>query len=240
MAEKKTASKKPELKIDTAEMAQAGLHFGHKTSKIHPKMKPYLFGARNGVHLIDLEKSAEKLKEALKFIQWWISEGKELVFIGTKIQLKGAVKETAEECGLPHVAERWLGGTFTNFEAIKKRVDYFKDLENKKKQGELEKYTKKERAQIDKEIASLQLKFGGIRDLAQLPDAVFVADMRKDHLAIREAKAKGIKVVAICDTNTDPSVADYFIPGNDDAISSVKYILDKIKEVVLKAKPKTK
>ena len=150
------------------------------------------------------------------------------------------MKEAAEECGLPYVAERWLGGTFTNFEAIKKRVDYFKDLENKKKQGELEKYTKKERAQIDKEIASLQLKFGGIRDLAQLPDAVFVADMRKDHLAIREAKAKGIKVVAICDTNTDPSVADYFIPGNDDAISSVKYILDKIKEVVLKAKPKTK
>jgi len=240
MAEKKTASKKPELKIDTAEMARVGLHFGHKTSKIHPKMKPYLFGARNGVHLIDLEKSAEKLKEALKFIQGLISEGKVLVFIGTKIQLKGAVKETAEECGLPHVAERWLGGTFTNFEAIKKRVDYFKDLENKKKQGELEKYTKKERAQIDKEIASLQLKFGGIRDLAQLPDAVFVADMRKDHLAIREAKAKGIKVVAICDTNTDPSVADYFIPGNDDAISSVKYILDKIKEVVLKAKPKTK
>ena len=232
----KTKVSEKDFKIDAEEMAQAGLHFGHKTSKIHPRMKPYLFGARNGVHLIDLEKTAEKLKEALKFIQELISEAKTLILIGTKIQVKEAVKNTAEECGLPYVAERWLGGTFTNFEAIKKRVDYFKDLENKKNQGELEKYTKKERAQIDKELATLQLKFGGIRALTQLPDAIFVTDMRKDILAIKEAKAKGIKVVAISDTNTDPALVDYFIPANDDAVSSIKYILDKVKEAILKAK----
>jgi len=238
MAEVKSKNKpkKTEIKIDAEEMAQDGLHFGHKTSKIHPRMKPYLFGARNGVHLIDLEKTAEKLKEALKFIQELISEGKTLIFIGTKIQIKDALKNTAEECGLPYVSERWLGGTFTNFDAIKKRVEYFKDLESKKKQGELEKYTKKERAQFDKELARLQLKFGGIKTLTQLPDAIFVTDIIKDNLAIKEAKAKGIKVVAISDTNSDPAMADYPIPANDDAISSVKYILDKVKEVILKAR----
>ena len=232
----KEKPKKEDFKINTEEMAQAGLYFGHKTSKIHPRMKPYLFGARNGVHLIDLEKTAEKLKEALKFIQKLISEGKTLIFVGTKIQVKDLVKNTAEECGLPYVTERWLGGTFTNFDIIKKRIEYFKDLENKKKEGELEKYTKKERAQIDKELAALQVKFGGIKTLSQLPDAIFVLDIKKDDLAIREAMAKGIKVVGISDTNTDPALADYPIPGNDDAVSSVKYILDKVKDVILKAK----
>ena len=194
--------------IDIEEMAQLGVYFGHRTSRVHPKMKPYLFGARNGVHIIDLEKTAEKLKEALNFIQQLISENKVLLLVGTKIQAKDLVKSTAEECGLPYVSKRWLGGTFTNFETIKKRIDYFKSLEKKKTEGEFEKYTKKERADIDKELRDLELKVGGIKNLIQLPEAIFVLDMKKDGLAIKEAKRKGVKVIALADTNSDPTLAD--------------------------------
>jgi len=239
MPETKKKIKETDFKLSSEEMAQAGLHLGHRTSKIHPKIKPYLFGVRNGVHIIDLEKTAEKFKEALKFIQELISENKNLVLIGTKIQMKNMLKATAEECGLPYVSERWIGGTFTNFENIKKRVDYFKDLERKKAEGELEKYTKKERAIFDKELLKLESKFGGIKNLAQLPDAIFVADMKKEISAIKEAKMRGIKIIAIAHTNVDPTLADYPIPANDDAVVSVKYILEKIKDAILKAKPKT-
>ncbi|MFH1462467.1 MAG: 30S ribosomal protein S2 [bacterium] len=231
-------AKKAGLNIDPEEMAQAGVHFGHRTSSIHPKMKPYLYGVRNTINIIDPEKTAEKLKEALKFIEGFVAEGKTLLLVGTKIQAKSLVENTAKECDLPYVSERWLGGTFTNFEILKKRVEYFKDLEKKKKDGELEKYTKKERSKIDREIMSLEKKFGGIKNLFQLPDAIFVLDMKKDALAIKEAKMKGIKVIGIADTNVDPSLADYPIPANDDAISAIKYILDKLKETILKAKPK--
>lgn len=234
-----TKTKKDDLKIDAEEMAKAGLHFGHRTSRVHPKMKPFLFGVRNGVHLIDLEKTAEKLKEALDFIRQLISEEKILLLTGTKVQMKELVKSAAKDCNLPYVAERWLGGTFTNFETIKKRIDYFKDMEKKKAEGEFEKYTKKERIEIDKELRDLETKVGGIKELTKLPDAIFVLDMKKDRLAVKEAKSKGVKVIALCDTNCDPSLADYPIPANDDAISSVKYILDKVKETILSAKLKT-
>jgi len=224
--------KEVDFKLDTEEMAQAGVHFGHRTSRVHPKMKPYLYGVRNTVHIIDLEKTKEKFEEALKFIQELISENKILLLVGTKIQVKDLVKEIAKDCGLPYVNERWLGGTFTNFETLKKRIEYFKDLEKKKAEGELEKYTKKERAKIDQELRDLERKFGGIRDLEKLPDAIFVIDMKKDDLAVKEAKMKGVKVIGISDTNVDPTLADYPIPANDDAISSVKYILEKVKEVI--------
>ncbi len=229
-------TKKIEIKFDSEEMVQSGLHFGHRSSRVHPKMKPYLCGVRNGVHIIDLEKATEKLKEALKFIQKLISEGKVLFLIGTKIQIKDLVKTVAKDCSLPYVSERWLGGTFTNFEIIKKRIEYFKDLERKRKEGELEKYTKKERAKIDRELRNLQIKFGGIKDLTQLPDAIFVLDMKKDALSIKEARMMGIKVIGIADTNVDPTLADYPIPANDDAVSSVRYILEKVKEAIIKAK----
>lgn len=228
----KAKTKKADFKIDPEEMAKAGVHFGHRTSRVHPKMKPYLYGVRNTVHIIDLEKTAEKLKEALKFIQELIAENKILLLVGTKIQVKDLVKEIAKDCNLPYVNERWLGGTFTNFEVIKKRIEYFKDLEKKKKEGELEKYTKKERAKIDQELRDLEIKFEGIKNLERLPDAIFVLDMKKDDLAVKEARMKGIKVIGIADTNVDPTLADYPIPANDDAISSVKYILEKVKEVI--------
>ena len=233
---KKTKIKKTDFNIDPEEMAQVGLHFGHRTSRVHPKMKPYLYGVRNTVHIIDLEKTAEKLKKALEFIQQIISEEKILLIVGTKIQIKDLVKKMAEECGLPYITERWLGGTLTNFETIKKRVEYFKDLEKKRKSEEIEKYTKKEKAKIDQELRILEEKFGGIKNLERLPDVIFVLDMRKDDLAIKEAKMKNLKVISIADTNVDPTLADYPIPANDDAITSVKYILDKVKEVILKAK----
>lgn len=230
-------AKKEEFNLDTEEMARAGLHFGHRTSSINPKMKPYLLGVRSTVHIIDLEKTKEKFIEALGFIQELISENKALLLVGTKIQIKDLVKGVAKDCGLPYVAERWLGGTFTNFGTILKRIDYFKDLEKKKTEGELEKYTKKERAKIDQDLRDLETKFGGIKDLTRLPDAVFVCDMKNDKLAVKEARMKGIKVIGICDTNVDPTLADYPIPANDDAQSSVKYILEKAKEVILNAKP---
>ena len=225
-----------DFKLDIEEMAKAGLHFGHRISRGHPKMRPYLAGVRNTVHIIDLEKTKEKLVEALSFLQQLILENKILLIVGTKVQVKELVKNMAEELNLPYVTERWLGGTFTNFEVIKKRVEYFKELERKKKEGELEKYTKKEKAKIDQELKDLERKFGGIKNLERLPDAILVLDMKKDNLAVKEARMKGIKVIAISHTNVDPTLADYPIPANDDAISSVKYILDKVKETILKAR----
>jgi small subunit ribosomal protein S2 len=237
MAESKKRKEKEDgsgFGINLDDMAKAGLQFGHRISKIHPKMSLYISGVKNTIHLIDIEKSAEEFKKTLKFIQRLVSENKTIVLVGTKVQLKQLVKEFAEECGLPYVNERWLGGTITNFVTIKKRIDYFKDLEERKRKGELEKYTKKEREKINESLRKFEIKFGGIKNLENLPDAVFVLDMRKDFLAIREAKRKKIPVIGIADTNVDPELADYVIPANDDAISSIKYILGKVKEVILK------
>jgi len=236
---KKDMVSEDEFNLNLEEMAKTGLQFGHKTSKCHPKMEPYLYGVRNTIHIIDLEKSKEKLVQALEFVKNLISEEQTLLIIGTKIQSKDLVKNFVKDSGLPYINERWLGGTFTNFETIKKRIDYFKDLEKKKNEGQLEKYTKKERAGIEKELKDLEIKFGGIKNLEKLPDAIFVLDMEKDLLAVKEARKKGIKVIGISDTNCDPTLADYPILASDDTISSIQYILEKVKEVILKAKPKT-
>lgn len=225
-----------DIKLDVKEMAEAGLHFGHKVSKSHPKMKPYIFGIRNTIHIIDLEKTKEKLKEALKFFQQLILEKKKILIVGTKIQLRELVKKFAEEFSFPYVNHRWLGGTFTNFEVMKKRVEYLKELEEKRKKGEFEKYTKKEKMLLEKKLSKLEEKFGGLKNLENLPDAVFILDMKKDHLAVKEARKKGIKIIAICHTNCDPTLADFPIPANDDAISSVKYILEKVREIIKKTK----
>jgi len=229
-------AKGDDLNINIEEMAKAGLHLGHKTSKIHPKMEPYLSGRRNSIHIINLEETAKKLGETLNFIRELILNGKIILIVGTKIQIKNLVKDMAIECGLPYVNERWLGGTFTNFEIIKKRIDNLKELENKKSEGGLEKYTKKERAIFDKQIHDAEIKFGGLKDLERLPDAILVLDMKKDILSVKEAKIKGITVIGIADTNVDPTLANLVIPANDDAVTSVKYILEKSKEVILKAK----
>jgi len=222
--------------ISVEEMAEVGVNFGHRVSKLHPKMKQYVSGVKNNVHIFDLEKTKKELEKALAFISKTVADGKTIAFIGTKIQLKGIVKLAAEECGIPYVTERWLGGTFTNFETIQKRVSYFKDLEKKKQTGELAKYTKKEQLDFDKEIGRLKTKFEGVRNMSKLPDAVVIFGIDRDITCAREAKKKGIKIVAIVDTNVNPDIVDYPIPANDDAISAVSYILEKVKECIINSK----
>ena len=227
---------KEDINLSIEEMEKAGVNLGHKVSKLHPKMKQYISGVKNNTHIFDLDKTAKEFAKSLSYISKLVSEGKTLVFVGTKIQLKSIIQIAAEECGMPSVTERWLGGTFTNFETIQKRVNYFKDLEKKKETGGLEKYTKKERLDFDKEIASLKTKFYGIRNMVKLPDAVFIFGLDKDITCAREAKRKGIKVISIIDTNVNPDIVDYAIPANDDAISSVGYILGKVKDVILSSR----
>ena len=222
--------------LNIEEMNLAGLHFGHAVSKLHPKMKLYISGTKNNVHVFDLEKTAIEFERALKFISKIISEGKILLLVGTKIQMKQMSKVVAMDCLMPYVTERWLGGTFTNFDTISKRVQYFKDLENKKLNGELAKYTKKEQLMFDRELESLRKKFEGIKHMVKLPDAVLILDMKKDIAVAREARRKGITIIGVADTNIDPTLADYLIPANDDAISSIKYILEKVKETILSSK----
>ena len=220
------------------EMTRAGLHFGHKTSKTHPKMKPYIEGLKNTVHVFDLKQTKEKLDEVLEEVTKLREEGKMLMLVGTKVQIRSIVKEVGQACGLPYVINRWIGGTFTNFETIFKRIERLNEIEQQKTEGELEKYTKKEQAKIEEERARLEINFGGLKNITKLPDAVFVFDLDKNGLTAKEARMKGIIVLGICDSNIDPTQTDFCIPANDDAVSSVQYIADKLKEAILQAKPK--
>jgi small subunit ribosomal protein S2 len=229
------ADTKPQT-LSTEDMQTAGLQFGHRVSRLHPKMKPFVSGIKNNVHIIDLEKTGKELAKALEMISKMAAEGKTILFVGTKIQMRDLVKQAAEASRMPYVVERWLGGMFTNFETIAKRVQYYKDLETKKASGELEKYTKKERAMFDKELEILKRKFEGVKHLAKLPDAVLLLDVKKDITAAKEARKKGVKIIGVVDTNIDPSFADMPIPANDDAISSIRYILDRVVESIQNAK----
>ena len=224
-----------EFDITPQGVIEAGLCFGHGKSKSHPKMKPYISGIKGTIQIFDVDKVIPKLIAALKYIQKLSQEGKTILFVGTKVQLRDLVESVARECDSPYVVNRWVGGTFTNFDILKKRINYFKSLEEKEKKGELEKYTKKERSKFDKEIQKLRDKFEGIKNLDKLPDAVFITSLYQDKLVAREARQKGIPIIAITDTDVDLDLADWPIIGNDDAISSVKYVLDKVKEVMRKS-----
>ncbi len=216
------------------EMAEAGLHFGQATSKRHPKMDPYIESVKSSIHIINLQKTEEKLKECLAVFKRLKEEGKIILFVSTKPEFKNIITTTARECKMPFVINRFLGGMITNFDIMKKRIDYYNDILTKTESGELErKYTKQERVKIAKEVEGLKKKFDGVRNLDRIPDAIFVVDMNKDKLAIKEAKMRNILVIGIADTNVDPSLADHFIPANDDSLSSVSYILNKIKEVLI-------
>ncbi len=217
--------------FDTDEMMATGMHMGHRTSKLHPRMKDFVMGVRNTVHVLDLEQTAQHLKIALEYIEGLKKANGNLLICGTKIPLSNLVKEMADECNAPYVVNRWLGGTFTNFPVIIKRINYYKDLLKQKNEGLWEKYTKKEQVDKEKELNDLRNKFEGLVRMEKLPDAVFICDLTKDKLCLKEAKAKGIKTIAIVDTNADPLLVDYPIPANDDAINSVKFILDKVKEI---------
>lgn len=213
------------------EMYKAGVHFGHKKSKGHPKMFPYVFAVKNDIQIINLEKSHKKLGEALEFLKKAAAKGM-VLFVGTKISSRNLVKETAEKLGMPYASERWVPGTLTNFPIISKRVVHMEDLEKKKASGELKKYTKKEQAGFETEIIKLSQDLNGLRLLKKMPAALFVADIREDDLAVREAKKMKIPVAALVDTNNDPTSVDYPVPANDDAVSAVKYMLEKVASAV--------
>ncbi len=230
MKEKTTLKKE---KTNLEKMAEAGLHFGQAVSKRHPNMEPYIEGVKGSVHIINLQITEEKLKECIEYIKELKKEGKIIMFVSTRPEFRKIVEETAKKCEMPYVVNRFLGGMLTNFKVIKKRIDYYNELLKKKESGELErKYTKQERVKISKEMEGLEKKFSGVKDMERIPDAVFVVDMTKESLAIKEAKMCKLKVIGIADTNADPLKADCFIPANDDSISSVKYILEKIKEAL--------
>lgn len=212
------------------EMLQAGVHFGHKESRWHPKMKPYIFGARNGIHIFDLERTSAKLKEALEYVRDTVARGGIILFLGTKRQARDVVKKYAEECGMPYVCGRWLGGTLTNFHEVQALIRRYLDLKQQQKSGQLEKYTKKEQAGFAKAIADMESKVGGISALTRPPDAIFVIDMRKEKTAVQEALVRHIPMVALVDTNVNPDLATYVIPSNDDAVKTIELMTRLVSE----------
>lgn len=210
------------------ELLEAGVHFGHQVRRGHPRMRPYIYGAREGVHIIDLTQSDKFLKEACEFVYELGKQGKVLLFVGTKKQARPIVEELAKKVEAPYMIERWMGGFLTNFEEIKKRIKLLKDLKEQKEKGQLSKYTKKEQLLLDRKMAKLQKDFAGVMELGSLPDAIFVTDAVSENVAVKEANRVKIKVVAIADSNSDPTMIDYPIPGNDDAIKSIKILVEAV------------
>lgn len=206
------------------DLLKAGVHFGHKTSRWHPKMKPFIFGERGGVHIVNLEQTQEKLKEALDFIKNLGKEGKVLLFVGTKKQAAAIISKCATECGMPYVEHRWLGGTITNWTEIFKLIKKYVDLKGQQEKGGLQKYTKKEQSEFAKDIARMSQLVGGISTLTKIPDAIFIIDIKREETVVREANQKGVPVIALCDTNVNAELVQYPIPGNDDALKSIELI----------------
>jgi len=234
LALKQKLSKKEEALIE--KMAEAGVHFGHSKSRKNPKMDTYILAARSNIHIIDLTCTIKKLDKALKFIKEIVRKGGTVLFVGTQPQAKKITQEAAEECRMPYVVERWLGGILTNFKTIRQRVEHLLDLEKKKKSGELKKYTKKEQLLFDQKMEKLNRNFGGIKKLDKLPEVLFVLGIKHNLAAIKEARKKKIPIVSLADTDSDPTSVDYPIPSNDEAVSALKFMLEQVKEVVVKNK----
>jgi len=218
------------------QLLEAGVHFGHQTKRWNPKMKPYIFGARNGIYIIDLQKTVGLARGALRFVSDAVAKGGSVLFIGTKKQAQDAVREEATRSGQYFVTNRWLGGTLTNFKTIKTGIERLKTIEKMKEDGTYERLPKKEVASNEREREKLEKNLGGIKDLSRLPAAIFVIDTKKEHIAVHEANRLGIPVVAVVDTNCDPEGIDYVIPGNDDAIRSIRLFTGKIAEACLEGK----
>lgn len=215
-----------------AEFLRAGAHFGHQKSRVHPSMFPFIFGVRNGVHIIDVEKTVEKIAEASDFLRGIAAAGKQILFVGTKLPVRDLVRKAADESGMPYMIERWPGGVLTNWKTFTQTLEHLMELEAKKKSEEWEKYTKYERLMMDREINKLEVQWGGMKALKRLPDAVVIADVNHDNTAFREAKKLKIPVVAIVNTNTNITRVDYLIPASDNSIPAVRLILEKIKEAI--------
>lgn len=216
----------------TLELLQAGVHFGHRESRWHPKMKEYIFGTRNGIHIVDLDQTVSKLEDALNWVRDLTARGGTILFLGTKRQAAPIVKKYAEECGMPHVTGRWLGGTLTNYGEVMSLVRHFNDLKAKQASGELAKYTKKEQSNFAKEIADLETKVGGIKNVVRPPDALFVVDIMKEKTAVMEAQVKKIPLVALVDTNVNPELVAHPIPSNDDAVKTIELMVRLVSEAV--------
>src|SRR5262252_7453213 len=219
--------------IALKDLLEAGVHFGHQTKRWNPKMKPYIFGERNGIYIIDLAKTARLYKDAEQFVHDLAADGRTILFVGTKRQAQDAIAEEAQRCGMFFVNQRWLGGLLTNFATIQRSLARLRDLEAMETDGRYETITKKEIAQIEKEKRKLQKNLEGIRNMTRLPDAVFVVDTRKEKIAVDEARKLKIPVIGIVDTNCDPDEVDFVIPGNDDALRAIRLFASKIAETVI-------
>lgn len=219
--------------ISMKELLEAGVHFGHQTRRWNPKMKPYIFGSRNGIHIIDLQKTVALFATAYEFVVRTVADGHAVLFVGTKKQAHDAIVEESERCGMFYTVHRWLGGTLTNFQTIRKSVARLKELENMKADGSLNRYTKKEAMKMEKDLLKLEKNLGGIKNMDELPGAVFIVDPKKEYIAVQETRKLGIPLVAIADTNCDPDDIDYIIPGNDDAIRAIRLITSKIADACI-------
>lgn len=218
------------------QLLEAGVHFGHQTRRWDPKMAEYIFQARNGIHIIDLQKTSKKLDEAYGFIKEQSEEGKTILFVGTKKQAQECMKEAAIKCGMYYVDQRWLGGMLTNFDTIKLRIKRLKDLETMEQDGTFNRLPKKEVILLKKEMEKLEKNLGGIKDMEELPGVIFLVDPKNERIAVLEAKKLGIPVVGLVDTNCNPEEVDYAIPGNDDAIRAVKLIADVLANAVIEGR----
>jgi len=219
--------------VTMKELLEAGVHFGHQTKRWNPKMKEFIFGERNGIYIIDLQKTYRLLQEALQHVQELAAQGRTILFVGTKRQAQEAVAEEAQRCGMPYVNERWLGGLLTNFVTVRKSLDRLKELELVANDGRQERLTKKELARLEKERLKLEKNLLGIKGMKSVPDAVFVIDTRKEAIAVKEARKLKIPVIGIVDTNCDPDEVDYVIPGNDDALRAIKLFAGRMASAVL-------
>jgi small subunit ribosomal protein S2 len=223
------------VSVTMKELLEAGVHFGHQVRRWNPKMKEYIFGERNGIYIIDLQKTQRMFRDAIAFVTNAIAEdkGKTVLFVGTKRQAQEAVREEAERCGQYHVNQRWLGGLLTNFQTVQKSIKRLKDLEAMQTDGRYEKLTKKERIKLDRERESLNKNLSGIKSMNRLPDIVFIIDVRKEEIAVAEANRLGIPIVAVVDTNCSPEGIDYVIPGNDDALRAVRLFASRIADAIV-------
>ena len=222
--------------VSMKQLLEAGVHFGHQTRRWNPKMAAYIYTERNGIYIIDLQKTVKKLEEAYSFVRSLGESGQTLLFVGTKKQAQEAIKEEAERVGMYYVNARWLGGMLTNFKTMRGRVDRLNQIDRMEQQGQFDVLPKKEVIRLQHEREKLEANLGGIREMKKLPGALFVVDPRKEHIAVSEARALGIPIVAIVDTNCDPDEIDYVIPGNDDAIRAVKLIAGKLADAVLEGR----
>ncbi|MDX8401577.1 MAG: 30S ribosomal protein S2 [Mariprofundaceae bacterium] len=215
------------------QLLEAGVHFGHQTRRWNPKMAPYIFGSRNGIHIIDLQKTLRMANDAYSFMRELAAAGGRVLFVGTKRQARDAIKEEALRAGQFYVNHRWLGGTLTNFATVQQSVRRMKDLQRQKEEGVFDLLTKKEALKLQRQLDKLERSLGGIKDMIKLPDCLFVIDVRKEELAVKEARKLGIPVVAVVDSNCDPSGIDYIIPGNDDAIRAVRLFCSKMADALI-------